>query len=262
MALVSVACLSIAAGCGHGKGQTGSQTSCKFRSSRYGLDVRHFTVSGGETCRHANAVIARVEGLEGGCGRAGCHVLGLTCFERPGGLASNGTGGSAYAYSDGKCASGIKRASWRTCFSILKHGISRSTCPAATTGTQPAPGRTPALPRIHEGFTLLPCPQDNSALRGTTVGLEGCAEQAIVRTDKNIIANERTIFLLLRGNGPSDFANAERSWLAYRAAYCNARASSYKGGSVAPVIFGTCQAAINRDHLRALFAFRRELRRR
>ncbi|TML54785.1 MAG: DUF1311 domain-containing protein [Actinobacteria bacterium] len=119
----------------------------------------------------------------------------------------------------------------------------------------------PTLPRIHEGFTLLPCARKNPA-RGSTLGLEGCAEHEILRTDKTIMANERAIFVLLHADGRSAFAKAERSWLAYRAAYCDARASSYKGGSVAPVIFGTCRATINRGHLRALSAFRRELQNR
>jgi len=113
------------------------------------------------------------------------------------------------------------------------------------------------LPRIHEGFTVLPCPRN--ATRGTTIGAEGCAERQILHTDAKIRAAERAIFARLSAKGRSVFASGERSWLAYREAYCNARASSYAGGSVAPVIFGTCTAGVNRDHLSSLSAFRREL---
>ena len=88
------------------------------------------------------------------------------------------------------------------------------------------------LPRIHEGFTLLPCPHTEA--RGTTLGMEGCAEHNILRTDRKIMATEGAVFSLLPAEGRSAFARAERSWLLYRRAFCNARSSSYKGGSIAP----------------------------
>ena len=113
------------------------------------------------------------------------------------------------------------------------------------------------MPRIHERFTVLPCPHGSA--RATTVGMEGCAEREILRTDAAIARRQRAIFSLLTAGGRSAFARGERSWLAYREAFCNARASSYAGGSIAPVIFGTCEAGINEGHLRTLSAFRREL---
>ena len=85
------------------------------------------------------------------------------------------------------------------------------------------------------------------------------AEREILRTDAAIARRQRAIFSLLTAGGRSAFARGERSWLAYREAFCNARASSYTGGSIAPVIFGTCEAGINEGHLRTLSAFRREL---
>jgi len=106
---------------------------------------------------------------------------------------------------------------------------------------------------------VLPCPKGRA--RGTTVGIEGCAERELLRTDKKIVASEQAIFTLLSAKGRSAFASAERSWLAYRHAYCNARTESYEGGSIGPVVFVTCEVAINDGHLRELLSFRRELRR-
>ena len=122
-----------------------------------------------------------------------------------------------------------------------------------------AANRSPTLPRIHERFTLLPCPKGTA--RQTTVGIEGCAEHELLRTDTKIVASQRAIFGRLGAKGRSAFASAERSWLSYRHAYCNARAASYEGGSIAPVIFVTCEVSINKTHLRQLLSFRRELQR-
>jgi uncharacterized protein YecT (DUF1311 family) len=92
--------------------------------------------------------------------------------------------------------------------------------------------------------------------------MEGCAEREILRTDAAIVTEQRAIFSLLSGDGRSLFARGERSWLAYREAFCKTRASSYAGGSIAPAIIGTCEAGINEGHLKTLSAFDLELRRR
>jgi hypothetical protein len=70
-------------------------------------------VSGGETCDHGKRVLDYAAfGHEGGCGDA-CHYLGYTCREQPGGLRSNGSGGSYYAYVDDVCVRGPHQAAWR-----------------------------------------------------------------------------------------------------------------------------------------------------
>src|SRR5439155_4604655 len=103
------------------------ETPCRFRNpSGYHLDIRNLRVSGGEGCRHADRLVIAVdEGIEGGCGPPGCHALGFACVEHSGGLTSTRSGGgytNYYAYSDAHCALGRKRARWRICFWILKHG--------------------------------------------------------------------------------------------------------------------------------------------
>jgi uncharacterized protein YecT (DUF1311 family) len=147
---------------------------------------------------------------------------------------------------------------WLLLFATLPLVASGCDSSADTTPQRGATTR-PTLPRIHERFTLLPCPK--GAAGKTTVGIEGCVEHQLLRTDKKIVTSQRAILRRLGTKGRSAFASAERSWLGYRHAYCNARAASYEGGSIAPVIFITCEVSINKSHLRQLLSFRRELQR-
>jgi uncharacterized protein YecT (DUF1311 family) len=106
-----------------------------------------------------------------------------------------------------------------------------------------------APPVIKEEFTPLPCPKSRAA-RETTIGLEGCAEQKILRTDARIDARARVIFRLLRDTtAKRRFAAAERAWLAYRRASCTSVADVYRGGSAQPVAFADCVLTRNREHL-------------
>ena len=123
-----------------------------------------------------------------------------------------------------------------------------STASHATTGTGPS-----ALPRIHESFTLLPCPHGKTA-RGTTVGIEGCLEHAIVGLDTRIRTAERSGLALVGASGRRSLVRAERGWLHYRREFCTAEASGYAGGTLQPVIFAECVARANREHLAALVA--------
>jgi len=116
-------------------------------------------------------------------------------------------------------------------------------------------------PVISEGFTLLPC-----TAKKTTIGLEGCAEHRIVRSDRGINRRARTIFFLLRRfNSPAAqlrFVRGEHAWLRYRRAVCASRSDVYEGGSAAGVVFAECEAAKNTAHLRELESFERLIRRR
>lgn len=116
----------------------------------------------------------------------------------------------------------------------------------------------PTLPKIRERFTLLPCPRKGRA-RGTTLGIEGCYEHEIVRTDAKITARSRRIFAALTPAGRKAFARAERAWLAHRESFCTARASIYAGGSAQPLVFAACVVRMNRAHLDRLTEFQRDL---
>src|SRR5919201_3278787 len=111
------------------------------------------------------------------------------------------------------------------------------------------------LPRIHEVFTVLPCPQKPS----TTLDFEGCAEHRILRTDAAIERRARAIFALLRPQPRRAFVTAERSWLAYRHAACTVEASKYDDGTASPLVFGDCVAGQNERHLTELRQLERYL---
>jgi uncharacterized protein YecT (DUF1311 family) len=115
-------------------------------------------------------------------------------------------------------------------------------------------------PVISESFTLLPCP----AKPKTTLDSEGCAEHRIVRSDRAINAEVRTIFALLETRRSRSaqvrFVRGERAWLVYRRTVCASRADVYEGGSEGPVVFAECEAGKNAVHLKELRIFARELR--
>jgi len=115
-------------------------------------------------------------------------------------------------------------------------------------------------PVVSETFTLLPCP----AKPKTTLDFEGCAEHGIVRSDKAINAQVRTIFALLQKRRSraalQRFVRGERAWLNYRRTVCASRTDVYEGGSESPVVFADCEAGINTAHLKELRIFARELR--
>jgi uncharacterized protein YecT (DUF1311 family) len=107
---------------------------------------------------------------------------------------------------------------------------------------------TPMPPVIHEPFTVLPCPAHPS----TTLAIEGCAEKSILAGDRAIDARAKAIFNLLAPSARSGFVRGEASWLRYRAASCTSEASKYAGGTLEPVLYGTCVVSRNRTHLEDL----------
>jgi uncharacterized protein YecT (DUF1311 family) len=102
---------------------------------------------------------------------------------------------------------------------------------------------------IREMFTPLSCPKNPQS----TLALEGCAERAILSTDRTINAEANAISRLLRSRRTRvTFVQGEEAWLEYRGPSCTAEASSRDGGSAQPVVYADCIAARNRTHLRDL----------
>jgi len=121
------------------------------------------------------------------------------------------------------------------------------------------PGGAPQPPVIRESFTVLPCP----AHPVSTVDLEGCAERALLRSNRAINARAKTNFGLLRSKAArTTFIRGERSWLEYRRSSCSAQASVYSGGSAQPLAFLQCEVNRNRTHLAELAQMERWLRQR
>ena len=105
-------------------------------------------------------------------------------------------------------------------------------------------------PAIHEVFTPLPCPKH----AGTTLELEGCAEQVILKTDLTINTDVEAIFNLLAPSERAGFVAGERAWLRYRKLSCEAEASKYAGGTAAGVLLAQCEATRNRTHVKEVAA--------
>jgi hypothetical protein len=109
--VVALLCVGVACGCGSSEA-TAAWTPCPRPASD--ADIRHFRVTGGETCSHAKRVLDWTAfGHEGMCGDSGCRYLGYVCRQRPGGLAPTDGGGSAYTYEDDSCVRGSHRGAWR-----------------------------------------------------------------------------------------------------------------------------------------------------
>jgi uncharacterized protein YecT (DUF1311 family) len=94
----------------------------------------------------------------------------------------------------------------------------------------------------------------------TTIAVEACEEQALLKGDAAIDARVRTVFRLLPAPGRAAFVHGEAAWLAYRRATCNAAASRYAGGTIEPVEFASCEVRVNATHLAELGTLERSLR--
>jgi uncharacterized protein YecT (DUF1311 family) len=105
-------------------------------------------------------------------------------------------------------------------------------------------------PVIKEVFTPLKC-----AHNGTTLGMEGCAEQEILKSDKTIDSLNAKIFTKLSTSGKKDFISGHNAWFKYRTAYCLSESDVYQGGTEAAVVDAQCVANINSVHVKELRGF-------
>lgn len=121
-----------------------------------------------------------------------------------------------------------------------------------------AAAAAPPPPVIHEPFTPLPCPKHPVS----TLDLEGCAERALLKSDRAIDARVRRIYAKLSAAGRADFVHGEQAWLRYRRASCSAETSVFAGGTIQPVAFARCETRRNTTHLAELAALERALRQR
>jgi uncharacterized protein YecT (DUF1311 family) len=114
----------------------------------------------------------------------------------------------------------------------------------------------PGPPQIKESLTPLPCPKNPK----TTLQLQACAGQRILRSDAEINKRVRAIWGLLRTKGSrARFAAGERTWLAYRRATCLSRSDAVEAGSLAKLEFANCVGDMNRTHVRELGRFQTAL---
>jgi uncharacterized protein YecT (DUF1311 family) len=113
-------------------------------------------------------------------------------------------------------------------------------------------------PVIHESFTPMPC--SGSPGRRSTLQEEGCAEQQILRGDKQINALNQKIFNALHTTSARrDLIAGHRAWLAYRKSYCLSVSDVFQGGTAAGVVDADCTAVVNGQHVSNLKTFLKDL---
>jgi uncharacterized protein YecT (DUF1311 family) len=134
---------------------------------------------------------------------------------------------------------------------------------ASPTGASPAGasrGHAAKLapPVIHESFTPLPC--NGAPNHRTTLQLEGCAEQQILRSDKKIDGLNQAIFgKLFDDRARRDLITGHKAWLAYRHAFCQSESDAFEGGTEAGVLFAICEGSVNSEHVKDLNTFLADL---
>jgi hypothetical protein len=99
-------------------------------------------------------------------------------------------------------------------------------------------------PLIRETFTVLPCPRQPV----TTIDLEGCAEKALLQSNRKIDLRAERIFELLRANGPrAAFVRGEERWRSYRRTSCAAEASKFCWGKPGAVRLRSLRSSSRQD---------------
>jgi uncharacterized protein YecT (DUF1311 family) len=115
-----------------------------------------------------------------------------------------------------------------------------------------------APPVIHESFAPLPC--SGSPGTRTTLQDEGCAEQQILHSDKQINTLNQKIFTALHTNSARrDLIAGHKAWLTYRKSYCLSVSDVFQGGTLAGVLDADCVATVNGQHVSNLKTFLKDL---
>ncbi len=113
-------------------------------------------------------------------------------------------------------------------------------------------------PVIRESFTPLPC--SGSPGKRSTLQEEGCAEQQILHSDKQINTLNQKIFTALSTNSARrDLVAGHKAWLAYRKSYCLSVSDVFQGGTLAGVVDADCTATVDGQHVSNLKTFLKDL---
>jgi uncharacterized protein YecT (DUF1311 family) len=129
---------------------------------------------------------------------------------------------------------------------------------AASAGASSGHAAKLAPPVIHESFTPLPC--TGAPGKRTTLQEEGCAEQQILRSDKQINTLNGKIFTALpTTSARRDLLAGHKAWLSYRKSYCLSQSDVFQGGTLAGVVDAECTAQLNGQHVSNLKEFLKNL---
>jgi uncharacterized protein YecT (DUF1311 family) len=85
-----------------------------------------------------------------------------------------------------------------------------------------------------------------------------CAGEAFERADKALNAEWAKVMGGDKGDAEADklMLEAQRAWIKYRDAHCEAAAYDSKGGSIWPLLVSSCRAELTRRRTRELVAMR------
>ena len=129
---------------------------------------------------------------------------------------------------------------------------------AASAGASSGHAAKLTPPVIRESFTPMPC--TGSPKNRTTLQLEACAGQQILRTDKQINALNQKIFNALpSASARRDLIAGHKAWLAYRKSYCLSESDVFQGGTLAGVVDADCIAHVNGQHVGNLKTFLKDV---
>ncbi|MEO9117841.1 MAG: lysozyme inhibitor LprI family protein [Solirubrobacteraceae bacterium] len=130
-------------------------------------------------------------------------------------------------------------AKYSAVLAVLAGAAALVTAPgAAAARTQ---GVTLSAPAVHESFSPLPC--TGTPASRTTQEQEGCAEQLVSRSDRQINALNVKIFgRLPKATAKRRFIAGHNAWVEYRKNYRTSFSDVFQGGSQAAVLFAECLA--------------------
>lgn len=128
-----------------------------------------------------------------------------------------------------------RRATSRACTGVacvaalVVVGLAAGIATAAGAPARHGRGRSAAVsaPVVTEHFKpILACNPN------TTVGMEGCGEHKVFAADRQLNADVKVIFDLVKGGASRrDFVSAQTTWLSYRNADCKSQSDVYSGGT-------------------------------
>jgi uncharacterized protein YecT (DUF1311 family) len=143
-------------------------------------------------------------------------------------------------------------------FAVLAATAAALALAAAPAGASDGHAAKLAPPLIRESFTPMPC--SGSPGKRSTLQEEGCAEQQILHSDKQIDSLNQKIFNALHTTSARrDLIAGHRAWLAYRKSYCLSVSDVFQGGTLAGVVDADCVATVNGQHVSNLKMFLKDL---
>jgi uncharacterized protein YecT (DUF1311 family) len=96
-------------------------------------------------------------------------------------------------------------------------------------------------------------PATNCKTDQTQMAMNYCANQSFKAADAEL----NTVYRQVRNNykgtaQESQLVDAQLAWIKFRDADCRFSADRFKGGSIAPLIYSSCQEGLTRQRIRSL----------